>query len=156
MIGTKGARLAGMAPAGRAFCCASLKGETGILMAEQRSLLDTAHAKTVRGTERPLWLRFASSHDLRGGWPLTSIKDDPAIAWFGTIGDVFPDGITLSTSQRFASGATLLVELSAKPTQFLRLPVRVLHATRDKDRWVIRCAFARPLSEEERHAFLEE
>jgi hypothetical protein len=76
-------------------------------------------------------------------------------ALFGTIRNVSSAGIALSTSRSFDPGTELVIELSAKRKSVLRLPVRVVHATPEKEgRWVIGCAFIVPRAgDEERRTY---
>jgi hypothetical protein len=117
-------------------------------MAEQTTLLNTE--RTVLGTERRVWVRFANTQDMSGRSVTSLIKDEGDTAWFGLIRNVSPTGIALIISRRFELGSALILELSTKPEGNLRLPVRVVHATPDKKgRWLIGCTFVSPLSEED-------
>jgi hypothetical protein len=117
-------------------------------MAEQTTLFDAG--QTVLGTERRVWVRFGNRQEISGRSVTSSIKDEVDTAWFGLIRNVSPTGIALSMSRRFELGAALILELSAKPEGVLRLPVRVVHATREKkERWLLGCSFVSPLSEED-------
>jgi len=60
-------------------------------------------------------------------------------------------------SRSFEPETVLIIELSAKPQAARPLTARVVHSTPDPSgRWIIGCAFARALSQEELRAFLEE
>jgi hypothetical protein len=120
------------------------------LMAGPSILFDTEHAKSILGTERRAYVRFANTPDTSGHSTITtSIKDEAETAWLGTIRDVSAAGIALNVSRRFEPGTALIVELSAQSKGVLRLPVRVVHSTPDeKGRWVIGCAFVVPHSSE--------
>jgi hypothetical protein len=57
----------------------------------------------------------------------------------------------------FEPGSVLIIELPAKPQETRPLTARVVHATPEANgRWIIGCAFTRPVSQEELRAFLEE
>jgi hypothetical protein len=84
--------------------------------------------------------------------------DQLETAWLGTVRDVSPGGIAVILERRFEPGTILIVEASENPnTAPESRPVRVCHATPETDaRWIIGCAFAWPLGQEELRRFLGE
>jgi hypothetical protein len=117
------------------------------LMAEQTTPVQIQRSKTLLKTERRAWLRFPSDQEARCQSVTRRPHGEPELAWLGNVRDVSFAGIGLSMSRRFEPGAELIVELSDKPEPLL-LPVRVIHATPDKNgRWFIGCEFVVPLSQ---------
>jgi hypothetical protein len=76
----------------------------------------------------------------------------------GTVRDISPGGIAVVLERRFELGTILIVEAPDNPKHASESrPVRVCHATPETDgRWIIGCAFAWPLSQEELRRFLGE
>lgn len=109
------------------------------------------HPVTPR-TERRAWVRFPSKQE---------ISCEPLGAnalWLGRVRDVSRGGMAVVLPRRFDPGTTLSVELLLiKADGPRRLIVRVVHARQEANGWwLIGCAFARPLSEEELQDLLEE
>jgi hypothetical protein len=77
--------------------------------------------------------------------------------WAGTFRDLSVNGVHLLLSQRFEQGTALMVELSTKPNVVLRFfHMVVVHAAaKGKGRWLMSCAFPRPLSEDELRPLIE-
>jgi hypothetical protein len=119
-------------------------------MAEQATPLLTQRPKTSLKIERRAWLRFPNNQDVVCHPVTSGPQHEPELAWLGKVRDVSPGGIGISTSRRFEPGAELVAELSVKPDATLLLPVRVVHATPDRNGlWIIGCQFIFPLSQEE-------
>jgi hypothetical protein len=119
-------------------------------MAEQPTPILTRRPNTSLRIERRAWLRLPNEQDVICHPVTSGPQGEPELAWLGKIRDVSPAGIGLSTSRRFDPGTELVAELSVKPDASLLLPVRVIHATPDKQGlWIIGCQFIFPLSEEE-------
>jgi hypothetical protein len=108
-------------------------------------------------TERRACVRFAREKDVTCQ-PVTPLRTHPeSTAWMGRVRDVSPAGIGLNMSRRFEPGSELIVELAGGPDGVLRLPARVVHATLEENGcWIIGCAFATPLSQEELQDFFTE
>jgi hypothetical protein len=84
-------------------------------------------------------------------------EDEVETAWLDIVRDVSPGGIAVILNRRFEPGTILVVEVFKPKEASESRPVRVSHATPDKDgRWIIGCAFAWPLSQEELRRFLGE
>jgi hypothetical protein len=107
--------------------------------------------------ERRAWVRM-SRDDKVSCQPMPAPPaDDSETAWLGTVRDVSPGGIAVILNRRFERGTILIVEVSEKPKGVSESrAVRVCHATPENERWIIGCAFAWPLSQEELRRFLGE
>jgi hypothetical protein len=128
-----------------------------ILMAEQLTPVLTLPPKTSVKIERRAWLRFPSDRDIICKPPIRLPHGEPEVSWLGNVRDVSSAGIGLDMSRRFEPGAELIIELSSKAGETLRLPVCVVHATpQEQGRWIIGCEFLFPLSEEQLRTFLAE
>lgn len=102
-------------------------------------------------TERRVWIRSPSKHDIRGQ------PDEENTAWLGRVQGISRGGITLILGQPVKLGTVLNVELETKADRPRRPVVQVVHATRHTGMdWLIGCAFAWPLSEGELQDFLKE
>lgn len=100
-------------------------------------------------TERRAWVRLRSEQDI------TCYGEEAKTGWLGGIQDISLSGLSLVLQRRFAPGTVLVVELATKPSGRLYRLVRVLHATQENnDRWILGCAFARPLGEHELQTFV--
>jgi hypothetical protein len=130
---------------------------TEILMAEQPTPIVTRRPKTSLKIERRAWLRLPNEQDVICHPVLSGPQGEPELAWLGKVRDVSRAGIGLSISRRFEPGVELIVELSAKPSGVLNIPVRVVHATPDKKGlWILGCEFIFPLRQEELHTLIRE
>ena len=88
---------------------------------------------------------------------IAAIADDLETIWPGKIRDASAGGIGLILKRRFEPGTVLSVELVAKPEGRRSFLARVIHVTPDrKGRWIIGCAFAKPISQQEVRVFLPE
>jgi hypothetical protein len=126
-------------------------------MVEQATAVPTQYAEIVLKGERRAWLRFPSDRDIVCKPPIKPPHGEPEVSWLGQVRDVSPVGIGLSMSRRFEPGAELIIELSTKNDETLKLPVWVAHATPDEQgHWIIGCEFIFPLSQEELQRFLAE
>jgi PilZ domain len=120
-------------------------------MGEQTIPSQTEHPVAPR-TERRAWVRFPSDQE---------ISCEPVGAnafWLGRVRDASRGGIALIVPRQFHPGTILSVELLLiKADGPRRLVVRVVRARQETNGWwLIGCAFARPLSEQQLQAFLEE
>jgi hypothetical protein len=96
------------------------------------------------GTDRRAWVRFRSDQDI------ACQTEETNSGWLGKVQNISPGGIALALRRRFEPGTVLIVELATEADAPLRLSVRVIHATQERnDRWIIGCAFASPLSQHE-------
>lgn len=119
-------------------------------MAEQTIPSPTEQPVAPR-TERRAWIRFRSEQEI------SCQPDEVNTAWLGKVQDVSPGGIALILRRRFEPGASLSIELTTQGDWPRRLVARVVHATQEMDgRWIVGCAFARPLSEQELQTLLGE
>ena len=122
-------------------------------MAEQATPVPTGRPKTPVKIEWRACLRFPNQQDVICHPVTVGPQGKPERTWSGKVRDLSAAGIGLSMSQCFELGAELIAELSAKPNATLLLPVRVVHATQDKNGlWLIGCEFMFPLTEDERRA----
>jgi hypothetical protein len=107
--------------------------------------------------ERRAWVRIPIDQKASVQPMPAPPAEEAETAWLGTIRDVSPGGIAVLLKRRFEPGTILVVEVSDKPKEALESrPVRVCHATPENERWIIGCAFAWPLSQEELQRFLGE
>jgi PilZ domain len=84
------------------------------------------------------------------------MADESRTAWLGTVRDISPGGIAVILPRRFERGTILIVEVSDQPKGESR-PVQVRHATpQTSGGYIIGCAFAWPLCDEELRRFLGE
>jgi hypothetical protein len=119
-------------------------------MAEQTIPFQKERQDTAKN-QRRAWLRFRSEQDV------ACTKEETNTGWLGRVRDISSGGMALTSKQRFEPGTVLMVELETRAGWPRRLFVQVIHATQDReDRWIIGCAFASPLSEEELRKLLEE
>jgi PilZ domain len=121
-------------------------------MAERINPARSKHPKNGPATERRAWVRIPSGQDICCQPMAASTTEESETGWLGKVRDVSPGGIALLLSRRFEPGTVLIVELEQGS---LRLPVRVVHATSEtKGHWIIGCAFASALSQDELDTFL--
>jgi hypothetical protein len=78
-------------------------------------------------------------------------------SWLGTVRDISAGGVGLLLRHCFHPGTALTVELREGTGRLVRtVQVRVVHATalqvEGSHRWLLGCAFDRPLSDEELQA----
>jgi hypothetical protein len=119
-------------------------------MGEQPMSFEAERPKNDPRTERRAWVRLRSEQEVCCLPATISTTDESESAWLAMVLDVSPCGIGLGMKRRFEPGTLLVVELSAAPNEITRpLPARVVHAAREKGYWVIGCAFASALSQEE-------
>jgi hypothetical protein len=120
--------------------------------AEQTAPFQSGHPKR---SERRAWVRFLSDQEVCCQPIANLTAAEMEFGWLGRVRDVSRGGIALILSRRFEPGTILTIELSIKAKG--RQLVRVVHATLEtKGRWIIGCAFASILSEEELQTFLRE
>src|SRR5215471_12765938 len=104
-----------------------------------------------RATDRRAWIRMPKDQQVTCQPMADTGTEDPATAWIGTVRDISAGGITVILARHFEPGTSLIVDLSTDskaPSQ--PRPVRVTHATaHGKGYWIIGCAFASPLSQNE-------
>ena len=107
--------------------------------------------------ERRAWLRLRSEQEVCC-LPATSSHGAESDAWLAIVQDVSPGGISLLVRRRFEPGTLLTLELSARFDEVTRpLPVCVVHAAQEsKSFWIIGCAFASTLSQEDLQQFVAE
>jgi PilZ domain len=119
---------------------------------------ETGRSRIRPITERRAWIRMPKDQKVTCQPMAAPPADESETAWLGTIRDVSPGGIAVILNRRFEPGTILIVEVSDKPKGAAESrPVRVCHATPETDgRWIIGCAFAWPLSQEELRRFLGE
>jgi PilZ domain len=88
----------------------------------------------------------------------TQPADESETSWLGTLRDVSSSGIAIAINRRFEPGTILIVEVSPNSKGACESrPVQVCHATQEPNgRWILGCAFAWPLSQEELRRFLGE
>jgi hypothetical protein len=109
----------------------------------------TERPENSQPVERRAWVRFPS--DREAGCRIVSSADaeEAKTGWPGRMRNASPGGLALMLKRRFEPGSVLIVELAAKKER-LRLLVRVVYVrAQNKGRWIVGCAFASPLSEEE-------
>ena len=134
-----------------------LPGYAGTLLMPEPSLSFTTNRAT-NDRERRAWVRLGSGQEVCC-LPAGSITtDESEAAWLAIVQDVSPCGIGLTMRKRFDPGSLLIIELAATPDEVTRdLPVRVVHAAQEsRGYWIIGCAFASPLSQEELQKFIAE
>lgn len=103
----------------------------------------------VPPTDRRAWVRVRSEQDT------VCLQEGGHAAWSGTVRDISSRGLALALGQRMEPGACLTVELETTVGGPRRFRVRVVHSTQEgKDRWVIGCTLAKPLSEQELQALI--
>lgn len=126
-------------------------------MAEQIVPLQTGNFEKAAKTDRRAWIRLPRSPEVCCQNTITVSKDVAETAWLGRVRDISPCGIGLIMCRPFERDTVLIIELSAKPQGAHPLTARVVHSTPETNgRWVIGCAFARSVSQEELQSFLEE
>ena len=119
-------------------------------MAEQTIPSQKEHKDTAK-TQRRAWLRFRSEQDVACN------AEEANTGWLGRVRDISSGGIALVSKRRFEPATVLMVELETGAGWPRRLFIQVIHATQEReDRWIIGCAFASPLSEDELQELLEE
>ena|SRR5262249_50040870 len=112
---------------------------------------EDAHARTRPERERRAWVRMPKDQGVSCHRPMPAPSaDESETAWMGTIRDISPGGIAVLLSWRVDPGTILFVRVNESRA------VRVCHATPDNGRWIIGCAFAWPLDQEELRRFLGE
>jgi PilZ domain len=113
--------------------------------------------KQCLDTERRAWPLVASGQEVFCQAVACFDAGEPEMAWSGKVRDVSPGGIGLILGRRFEPGTALILELARDADESRRLLVRVVHATREtKRRWIVGCAYAYALSQEELRTFLSE
>ena len=117
-----------------------------------------AELETVPATERRAWVRMPKDQQVSCQPLAASTTEESETAWLGTVRDISAGGVALVLNRRFEPGSLLIIDLSAKTkTASQPRPVRVVHATTErKGRWIIGCAFASPLSQEELQSILRQ
>jgi PilZ domain len=102
------------------------------------------------------WVRIPSDGEACCQPLTTADAEEAKTGWLGRIRDASPGGIALLLKQRFELGTVLSVEIATRPEGRPHHLVRVVHATpAKKGDWLIGCAFANPLSQEELQNFLQ-
>jgi hypothetical protein len=122
-------------------------------MTEQRIPFQAEQPKECARAERRASVRFLSGRQVY----CQALAASTTHGWLGRFRDISRSGIALILSQRFAPGTLLIIELATKAGYVRRLPARVAHATLDTNGpWVLGCAFAATLSQQELQTFLGE
>jgi hypothetical protein len=108
-----------------------------------------AAASSGLAADRRAYVRIAS--DLSA---TCAAADQRQPGWPARVRDISCGGVGLVLQHRFRPGTTLTVELRDQSGRVLRTAqARVAHATAVRDeagqRWLLGCAFDRPLTEEE-------
>jgi hypothetical protein len=125
-------------------------------MAEQVLPVQTENAKNGSSTERRAWVRFRSEQDIICQRDIMCQQEEANTGWLGRVQDVSVSGIALDLRRRFQPGTALNIELASKADGSRRFVVHVVHATQQLNgRWVMGCAFAEPLSEQQLRDFTE-
>ena len=127
-------------------------------MVERTNRLGADGQKSKPKTERRAWVRLGSEQEVCCLPVTPSTGTESEVAWLAIVEDVSPGGIGLLVRQRFEPGTLLTLQLSARFDEVTRdLPVRVVHAAQEsKSFWIIGCAFASTLSQEELQTFVAE
>jgi hypothetical protein len=141
---------------GEAFCF-RVRLQPEIPMAEKTLPVEAENAKRLLATERRAWVRFPSDQEISCQRPTLANRRTAETAWLGRLRDISAEGMGLRINRSFERGTLLIVDLSTKAEEQRHLLVRVVHATLErKGHWLIGCAFAEPLSEQQLRAFLQE
>jgi hypothetical protein len=116
---------------------------------EPGTLRQTAH-KTSAASERRASLRHPC--DLESACqPLTA----SSIQWPGRIRNLSAGGIGINLARSFEPGTVLAIDIRSRDQRVETLTARVVHARlQDDGSWILGCAFANPLSEEDLKALL--
>ena len=125
-------------------------------MANQTISVQAEPARRHLGSERRAWVRYRCELESYCK-PITSAtSSNREMGWIAAVRDISAGGIGLTLGRRYERGTVLLLEVrSPHEGCTLNLPVRVVHATAESPgRWIVGCAFARPLSEAELEALL--
>ena len=126
-------------------------------MAEPTVSFQAKRANSGPMLERRAWVRCASDREASCQPRHAATMEDVETNWPGIIRDASPGGIGLILKRRFEPGTVLSVEVAVKPEGRCSFLARVVHATPyRKGRWVIGCAFARPIEQQELRIFLPE
>jgi len=122
-------------------------------MDEQTIPVQSGHPKHEPKTECRAWVRFASNQATMA----SPTADSAVTAWLGQVRDISRGGVALILPRWIERGTHLIVDLATNAAELRRLPVQVVHASWEMDcRWIIGCAFATPLSDEELQDLLKE
>ena len=100
--------------------------------------------------ERRAWIRVAANLDVscqQPGWPREA-------GWPGNVADISAGGVGLLLQHHFERGTELILEIASRAGAFRRtLRARVVHAkmviAAGDPRWIMGCAFAEPLTQDE-------
>ena len=118
-------------------------------MTQRASLSPTEPAHAVP-SER------SASGCFRSGQEVHCHQKETNFAWLGRIRDISCRGIALILRKHYEPGTFLIVERETRADWPQRFLVRVVRATqRATGPWVIGCAFAEPLSEQQLRDFIE-
>lgn len=117
-----------------------------------------ARAKQARQPardERRAWVRCTSDHETFCQ-PRT-VRGEDELWWQGRVHNLSAGGIGLVLSRRFEPGTVLTIEVQGTPARpSLQLLARVIHATvRPGSGWLIGCAFAQELGDDELRSLRE-
>jgi PilZ domain len=106
-------------------------------------------------SERRAWVRMPKDQRVSCQRPIVDPPaDESETAWMGTVRDVSAGGIAVVLNRRFEPGTILIVTVSAKGAESRH--VSVCHATPENGHWLIGCAFAQALDQDELRRFLGE
>jgi hypothetical protein len=120
-------------------------------MAHESMLVQTGNRNNHPATERRAWVRPRSEQGI------SCQQGEPIYTWSASIQEVSHSAITLTLRRQFELGAVLNIERAPKNNGPRCAVVRVVHAAQQLNaRWILNCAFAYPLSEDDLQNFLEE
>ena len=126
-------------------------------MAEQTVSTAGQDPKPYPKTERRAWVRLPCDLDARCRSMAELTKDKRESGWLGRVRNISQGGIALVLRRRLEPGTELIIEVATKAGQLRRLRAAVVHATLERNgQWIVGCAFANTLSQEELDAFLRE
>jgi hypothetical protein len=113
---------------------------------------DTLKQKSSALSDRRAWVRLPCDLD-SACQPLAGTR---GLQWAGKICNLSASGIAVNLARRFESGTVLTIDVHGQDERVLQtLTARVIHATlQDDNSWILGCAFANPLSEDNLKALL--
>jgi c-di-GMP-binding flagellar brake protein YcgR len=102
-------------------------------------------------TGRRAWIRMPKEQQVSCQATAALGTEESETEWTGTVRDISAGGIAVVLNRRFEPGTLLIVDLPGHSKSASRpRPVRVVHATPEREgQWLIGCAFASPLSQNE-------
>jgi hypothetical protein len=126
-------------------------------MSNQKNPVLVKAAKSQPGFERRAWVRQASELEAFCEPIAGEIASEREMSWSAKVHDISAGGLGLILQRRFEHGTTLILELSGKK----EIPDRTLFVTvvhvqaHGRNKWLVGCAFANPLADDELRAFLD-